>query len=109
MACFSFQATEVLSLLYAAHQEGKKNTGVDIESHTVAVTDCLEKGILDLFLAKYWGLKFATAAACTVLKVDQVSRSHDSHMTEVFRKSGIRTHLCLVVSLSKIHLSFSIV
>ena len=29
--CYTFQATEVLSLLYAAHQEGKKNVGVDIE------------------------------------------------------------------------------
>ena len=65
-----------MSLLYAAHQEGKKNVGVDIEAHTAAVTDCLEKGIFDLYLAKYWGLKFATAAACTVLKVDQVSWAH---------------------------------
>lgn len=66
------KATEVLSLLYAAHQEGKKNVGVDIEAPTAATTDCQEKGILDLYLAKYWGLKFATAAACTVLKVDQI-------------------------------------
>lgn len=66
------KATEVLSLLYAAHQEGKKNVGVDIEAPTAATTDCLEAGILDLYLAKFWGLKFATAAACTVLKVDQI-------------------------------------
>lgn len=66
------KATEVLSLLYAAHQEGKKNVGVDIEAPTAATTDCLEGGILDLYLAKFWGLKFATAAACTVLKVDQI-------------------------------------
>lgn len=66
------KATEVLSLLYAAHQEGKQNVGVDIEAPTAATTDCLEAGILDLYLAKFWGLKFATAAACTVLKVDQI-------------------------------------
>lgn len=62
----------MLSLLYAAHQEGKKNVGVDIEAAGAGVTDITTQGILDLYLAKYWGLKFATAAACTVLKVDQV-------------------------------------
>ncbi|XP_053397377.1 T-complex protein 1 subunit theta-like isoform X2 [Mercenaria mercenaria] len=66
------KATEVLSLLYAAHQEGKKNVGVDIEAQGAGVTDAAEKGLFDLYLAKYWGLKFATAAACTVLKVDQI-------------------------------------
>ncbi|WAR08678.1 TCPQ-like protein [Mya arenaria] len=65
-------ATEVLSLLYAAHQEGKKNVGVDIEAVGAGVCDAADKGILDLYLAKYWGLKFATAAACTVLRVDQI-------------------------------------
>ncbi|XP_052811560.1 T-complex protein 1 subunit theta-like [Mya arenaria] len=66
------KATEVLSLLYAAHQEGKKNVGVDIEAVGAGVCDAADKGILDLYLAKYWGLKFATAAACTVLRVDQI-------------------------------------
>ena len=66
------QATEVLSLLYAAHQEGKKTVGVDIEAAGAGVRDAQEAGILDLYLAKFWGIKFATTAACTVLKVDQV-------------------------------------
>ncbi|KAL4232557.1 T-complex protein 1 subunit theta [Mactra antiquata] len=66
------KATEVLSLLYAAHQEGKKNVGVDIEAAGAAVCETTDKGIFDLYLAKYWGIKFATAAACTVLKVDQI-------------------------------------
>ena len=38
-----------------------------------AVKVVVESGIVDLFLTKYWGIKFATTAACTVLKVDQVS------------------------------------
>ncbi|KAH3739734.1 hypothetical protein DPMN_046421 [Dreissena polymorpha] len=66
------KATEVLSLLYAAHQEGKKTVGVDIEAAGAGVRDAQEAGILDLYLAKFWGIKFATTAACTVLKVDQI-------------------------------------
>lgn len=33
----------------------------------------LEAGILDTYLGKYWGIKLATNAAVTVLRVDQVS------------------------------------
>lgn len=35
--------------------------------------DMLEAGILDPYLVKYWGIKLATNAAITVLRVDQVS------------------------------------
>lgn len=38
-----------------------------------AVKNAVETKILDLFSTKYWSLKFATVAACTVLSVDQVS------------------------------------
>ncbi len=34
--------------------------------------DAVESGVVDLFAAKYWGMKYATAAACTVLRVDQI-------------------------------------
>ena len=34
--------------------------------------DAVEANILDLYITKYWAIKFAAAAACTVLKVDQV-------------------------------------
>lgn len=37
-----------------------------------AVKDAVEANILELYYTKYWGLKFATVAACTVLSVDQV-------------------------------------
>ncbi|XP_041350635.1 T-complex protein 1 subunit theta-like [Gigantopelta aegis] len=66
------KATEVLSKLYAAHQKGQKTFGVDIEGDGAAVTDCQKKDILDVFIAKHWGIKFANASACTVLKVDQI-------------------------------------
>lgn len=65
------KATEVLSKLYAAHQEGKQNAGVDVEN-VGSVVDAKEANLVDLYIKKYWGLKFATAAACTVLKVDQI-------------------------------------
>ncbi|XP_056015957.1 T-complex protein 1 subunit theta-like [Ostrea edulis] len=67
------KGTEILSKLYAAHQEGKQSVGVDVESVPVGVRDALETNIKDLYINKYWGMKYATTAACTVLKVDQVS------------------------------------
>lgn len=33
----------------------------------------LEAGVLDTYLGKFWGIKLATNAAITVLRVDQVS------------------------------------
>ncbi len=44
-----------------------------LQAQGAGTLDAADKGIFDLYLAKYWGLKFATAAACTVLKVDQVT------------------------------------
>lgn len=48
---------------------------VDFQSVPVGVRDALEANIQDLYINKFWGLKYATVAACTVLKVDQVSLS----------------------------------
>uniref|UniRef100_A0A8C0TFS8 T-complex protein 1 subunit theta n=1 Tax=Canis lupus familiaris TaxID=9615 RepID=A0A8C0TFS8_CANLF len=67
------KANEVISKLYAVHQEGNKNVGLDIEAEVPAVKDMLEAGILDTYLGKYWAIKLATNAAITVLRVDQVS------------------------------------
>jgi len=66
------KAKEVISKLYAAHSEGKKFAGFDIEGESGDVKDCSESGVLDLLLAKKWALKYATNAACTVLRVDQI-------------------------------------
>jgi len=66
------KATELVSNLYAAHAAGEKNIGFDIEGEGTATCDALEAGIFDGFLAKHWGLKFASDAACTVLRVDQI-------------------------------------
>ncbi|XP_040836634.1 T-complex protein 1 subunit theta [Ochotona curzoniae] len=66
------KANEVISKLYAVHQEGNKNVGVDIEAEVPAVKDMLEAGVLDTYLGKYWAIKLATNAAVTVLRVDQI-------------------------------------
>ena len=81
---------EIISKLYAAHSEGNKNMGFDIDGEsgdikvrlrldysteyikTELFQDCLESNVLDLMLAKKWALKYATNAACTVLRVDQI-------------------------------------
>jgi len=66
------KATEVISKLYASHQEGNKNVGVDIAGEGASVKDVVEDGIVDLYINRFWALKFATAAANTVLNVDQI-------------------------------------
>ncbi|XP_044298646.1 T-complex protein 1 subunit theta isoform X1 [Varanus komodoensis] len=66
------KANELISKLYAVHQEGNKNVGFDIEAEAAAVKDMLEAGVLDTQLGKYWGIKLATNAAVTVLRVDQI-------------------------------------
>ncbi|XP_043266576.1 T-complex protein 1 subunit theta [Venturia canescens] len=66
------KASELLSKLYAAHKEGKKNYGFDIDGTGAALIDANEAHIIDAFITKSWGLKYAVSAACTILKVDQI-------------------------------------
>lgn len=67
------KSTEVVSKLYAAHQEAdKKNVGVDIMGEGASVTNVEAIGVYDLFTTRFWGMKFATSAANTVLNVDQI-------------------------------------
>uniref|UniRef100_A0A8C1BCK3 T-complex protein 1 subunit theta n=1 Tax=Cyprinus carpio carpio TaxID=630221 RepID=A0A8C1BCK3_CYPCA len=66
------KGNELISKLYAAHHEGNKNAGFDIEGEGPAVRDVMEAGILDPYLVKHWGIKLATNAAITVLRVDQI-------------------------------------
>ncbi|XP_075975143.1 chaperonin containing TCP1 subunit 8 [Anticarsia gemmatalis] len=65
-------ATEVVNNIYKAHKEGNKNAGYDIESENSGTCDTKEKNILDLYMLKYWGLKYAVGASTTILKVDQI-------------------------------------
>jgi T-complex protein 1 subunit theta len=36
------------------------------------IKDVAEAGIFDLFLTKFWALTYATHAACTILRIDQI-------------------------------------
>lgn len=63
---------ETLSNLLAAHTEGKKNAGFDCENEGSGVVDAAEKEIYDLYLTKYWAIKYATSAANQILRVDQI-------------------------------------
>ncbi|XP_062562098.1 T-complex protein 1 subunit theta [Armigeres subalbatus] len=65
-------ATEIVNKLYLAHKEGKKNEGFDIDAEQPSTIDVTSTKIYDLFQTKYWGLKYAVGAACTILKVDQI-------------------------------------
>eukprot|EP00735_Rhodelphis_limneticus_P008963 TRINITY_DN2429_c0_g1::TRINITY_DN2429_c0_g1_i1::g.8961::m.8961 TRINITY_DN2429_c0_g1::TRINITY_DN2429_c0_g1_i1::g.8961 ORF type:complete len:545 (+),score=205.65,sp/Q552J0/TCPQ_DICDI/50.93/0.0,Cpn60_TCP1/PF00118.19/1.7e-138 TRINITY_DN2429_c0_g1_i1:78-1712(+) len=62
--------TDLIASLYAAHEAGNPNIGVDIENHTVL--DMCQAGILDHLLTKYWAFKLAADAAITVLRIDQI-------------------------------------
>uniref|UniRef100_A0A671WRV4 T-complex protein 1 subunit theta n=1 Tax=Sparus aurata TaxID=8175 RepID=A0A671WRV4_SPAAU len=66
------KGSELISKMYSAHHEGNKNMGFDIEADAPAVKDMLEAGILEPYLVKHWGIKLATNAAITVLRVDQI-------------------------------------
>ncbi|XP_076640512.1 chaperonin containing TCP1 subunit 8 [Colletes latitarsis] len=65
-------ASELLSKLYAAHKEGKKTYGFDIDHKGAALLDTTEAEILDLYLTKEWGLKYAVGVACTIIKIDEI-------------------------------------
>lgn len=73
-------STEIVSQLIAAHQRGKTNTGVETDLENPGVKDMIKDvnadtyPVFDVLSIKYWALKYATDAALTVLRVDQVCR-----------------------------------
>jgi len=75
------KANVVIAELAAAHTEGKAHAGFDIESDSASTLkedgtkhtiNAVENQVFDLMVAKYWGLKYATDAAATILRVDQI-------------------------------------
>lgn len=51
--------------------------------------DMLEAGILEPYMVKHWGIKLATNAAITVLRVDQVcTHTHDTQIIKNSHKEG---------------------
>lgn len=68
-------SSEIISKLFAAHQSGKTNYGVDIESRESGILDAAEKTIWDLVNVKNCAIDLATNAALTVLRIDQIIMS----------------------------------
>lgn len=67
------KATEWIAMLYAKHEAGEINTGIVTKSDgSVMIEDATKFNILDLHMVKHWALCFATNAACTILRVDQI-------------------------------------
>ncbi|KAF3777840.1 T-complex protein 1 subunit theta [Nymphaea thermarum] len=63
-------AMEIISSLYAEHAAGNVRVGIDLEEG--ACRDIEARNIWDLYVTKFFALKFAADAACTVLRVDQI-------------------------------------
>eukprot|EP00268_Persea_americana_P053091 TRINITY_DN5991_c0_g1_i10.p1 TRINITY_DN5991_c0_g1~~TRINITY_DN5991_c0_g1_i10.p1 ORF type:complete len:142 (-),score=40.42 TRINITY_DN5991_c0_g1_i10:49-474(-) len=63
-------AMEIISSLYAEHAAGNTKVGIDLQegvSKDVSTTN-----VWDLYVTKFFALKYAADAACTVLRVDQI-------------------------------------
>ncbi|KAJ0014830.1 hypothetical protein Pint_20169 [Pistacia integerrima] len=63
-------AMEIISSLYAEHASGNTKVGIDLEEG--ACKDISTTNVWDLYVTKFFALKYAADAACTVLRVDQI-------------------------------------
>ncbi|KAJ6800738.1 T-complex protein 1 subunit theta [Iris pallida] len=66
-------AMEIISSLYAEHAAGNPKVGIDLEEG--ACKDVSIMKVWDLHVTKFFALKYAADAACTVLRVDQIIMS----------------------------------
>lgn len=105
------KAHNIISQLYAAHEKGLTNVGVDIEAEgrtvelqpeatpgvraqrrqkpqaSLGVRDCVGIGILDLLSTKEQAIKLAVDVALTILRVDQVVKAKQAGGPKM-RKQG---------------------
>ncbi len=65
----------MISNLYAAHAQGQKSMGVDIESEKNGLLDTTKHKIFDVLSVKEYAIKQATQVALTILSVDQIIMS----------------------------------
>ncbi|XP_061350082.1 T-complex protein 1 subunit theta-like [Gastrolobium bilobum] len=63
-------AMEIISSLYAEHASGNTKVGIDLEEGVCK--DVSITSVWDLHVTKFFALKYAADAACTVLRVDQI-------------------------------------
>ncbi|KAJ1970040.1 T-complex protein 1 subunit theta [Dimargaris xerosporica] len=68
--------SETIAKLYSAHhKDGSGVAGVDVECGPTGLVDAVQQGILDVLAVKHWGIRYASSAALTILKVDQIIMS----------------------------------
>eukprot|EP00824_Muranothrix_gubernata_P018914 TRINITY_DN38411_c0_g1_i1.p1 TRINITY_DN38411_c0_g1~~TRINITY_DN38411_c0_g1_i1.p1 ORF type:complete len:573 (-),score=149.29 TRINITY_DN38411_c0_g1_i1:37-1590(-) len=67
------RATDIISSLYATHQNGNERHGIDIEGGCVGDMERLD--VLDCLSVKANALRLASEATITVLRVDQIIMS----------------------------------
>jgi len=82
---------QAVSDLYAVHQGGKRQAGIDIESvgsSTSVLPDVVEAGILDHLLVKRRAIEFACNAVITILRVDQIIMQKPAGGPKVPQRSG---------------------
>ncbi|KAL2535174.1 T-complex protein 1 subunit theta [Abeliophyllum distichum] len=63
-------AMEIISSLYAENASGNTKVGIDLEE--AICKDVSTMNVWDLYITKYFALKYAADAVCTVLRVDQI-------------------------------------
>ncbi|RCV38662.1 hypothetical protein SEVIR_8G171600v4 [Setaria viridis] len=63
-------AMEIISSLYAEHAAGNTKVGIDLEEGACKDVSALK--IWDLYVTKFFALKYSADAVCTVLRVDQI-------------------------------------
>uniref|UniRef100_A0A7N2M6S1 CCT-theta n=1 Tax=Quercus lobata TaxID=97700 RepID=A0A7N2M6S1_QUELO len=63
-------AMEIISSLYAEHASGNSKVGIDLKEGVCKDVSTL--CVWDLYITKFFALKYAADAACTVLRVDQI-------------------------------------
>ncbi|KAE8677773.1 T-complex protein 1 subunit theta [Hibiscus syriacus] len=66
---------DIISKLYEKHASGNTKVGIDFrggDSEDGVCKDVSTMNIWDLYVTKFFALKYAADAACTVLRVDQI-------------------------------------
>ncbi|CAL4992363.1 unnamed protein product [Urochloa decumbens] len=63
-------AMEIISSLYAEHAAGNTKVGIDLGEGVCKDVSALK--IWDLYVTKFFALKYSADAVCTVLRVDQI-------------------------------------
>lgn len=65
-----YNGTDMVTQLVAAHTQGQKFQGVNIEDGTTL--NAIEKGIVDSLHTKFWAIQLATETAITVLSINRI-------------------------------------